>query len=101
MRPYQVVVVRSVQNKVSQIREWWRANRQHAPTLFDDELVEMLERLEVPSFGTSTRRDRAPSRDGFCCRRRSISSTVVSTLRAAWSEYVAIRHGAEEREPPL
>ena len=35
------------------VATWWRENRADAPTLFDDELADLIERLKVhPVLGT-------------------------------------------------
>jgi plasmid stabilization system protein ParE len=40
------------QRRVKVVAKWWRENRPAAPTLFDDELHEMIERLKIqPTLG--------------------------------------------------
>jgi len=48
-----VEILPRARQRIKEIATWWRKNRAEAPTLFDDELFDLIERLKVhPVLGT-------------------------------------------------
>lgn len=48
-----VEILPRARQRIKVVATWWRENRADAPTLFDDELADLIERLKVhPVLGT-------------------------------------------------
>jgi plasmid stabilization system protein ParE len=88
--------------QVEQIRAWWVEHRRSAPSLFDDELIAMIQRLaEAPEVGpTYQRRGERPLRRVLMPRTRYHAYYSVDADAAQvviWTVWHATRgHG-----PPL